>query len=426
VTRHLRITLCAVWCAMYAVTADLGAQSADRTPRSANLRVYLITVGQGDPVWEKFGHNALWFFDDAAGIDEAYNWGIFDFNQPHFLQRFLTGDTKYWVDKYPGVPLMNFYRESDRTVEVQRLNFTPEQATRAFAFARLNAREENRYYRYDYFRDNCSTRVRDVIDYALGGALKRATASTATRLTYRNESVRLVDDLTFTQLGITTALGEPADRRLSLWESMFIPMRMRDILRNLRVPAANGSTVKLVAEERTVYQSRQYRERASPRSLWLPYLLVGLFLAFEFGTVGRMQDRAPVIRTVFRIEVIVWSAFVGILGLVLLLAWTTTRHVFWFRNENLLVLNPLSLWLAVLVGLSWRRARYHRPAAMLAIVVAALGVVALALKLIPGSQDNLAIIALFAPAHLAIAIGLWRSVPAPLELAVASTAITAE
>jgi hypothetical protein len=383
----------------------------DQRPTTGSLRVYLITVGQGDPVWEKFGHNALWFFDPDAGIDEAYNWGIFDFDQPHFIQRFLTGDTKYWVDKYPGVPLMNFYRQADRSVEVQRLNFTADEAARAHAFARWNAREDNRYYRYDYFRDNCSTRVRDLIDYALGGQLKRATASSPTALSYRSESVRLVDDLKLTQLGINTALGEPADRRLSLWESMFIPMRMRDILREIRVTRPDGSSAKLVSEERRLYESRNYHERSSPRALWLPYLLIGLLLAVEFGTFGRMQGRATAIRNVFRVEVFVWSAVLGLLGLVLLLAWTSTRHVFWFRNENLLLFNPLSLWLALLVGLSWRRPRYARSAALLSAAIAALAVVALALKAIPRTQDNLAEIALLLPPHVTIAIGLWRQAP---------------
>jgi len=387
------------------------------------LRVFLITVGQGEPVWEKFGHNALWFVDDA-GTDEAYNWGIFDFKQPRFLQRFLTGDTRYWVDQYPGGPLINYYRQADRSVTIQRLNFTPEQAARALAYSRWNALEANRYYRYDYYRDNCSTRVRDVIDLALGGALKRATSGITTRETYRSESVRLVDDLRFTQLGINTALGEPADRPITLWESMFIPMRMRDILRGMRVPAPNGSTMPVVSNESVVYESRAFHERNAPRALWVPYLIVGLLLAFEFAAVGRLQDRGRAVRTIFKIEVVIWSVLVGVLGVVLLLAWTSTRHVFWYRNENLLLLNPLSLWLAVVVALSGRSVRLRSSAVILSAVIAALSLVALALKAIPMfGQHNVAEIALLAPAHVAIAIGLWRGMR-PTTAALAPVAVT--
>jgi hypothetical protein len=362
-------------------------------------------------VWEKFGHNALWFFDDATGIDEAYNWGIFDFNQPHFLQRFLTGDTKYWVEQYPGRLLLDYYKRSDRSIVVQRLNFTPEQSRRALNFARWNAREENKYYRYDYFRDNCSTRVRDVVDLALAGVLRAGTASIRTPYTYRSESVRLVDDLKFTQLGIYTALGEPADRSLSLWEDMFIPMRMRDVVRGMRVVGSAGTPIPLVAEERVLYQSKQFHERTDVPKLWIPYLVVGLLLGAEFAAVGRARRgaRSNVVEKVFRVEVIVWAIISGILGLILLLAWTSTRHVFWFRNENLLLVNPLSLWFAATVVVSMRRPRYARATATLAITVAALGCVALLLKALPGfTQDNIPLILLLLPPHVAIALGLWR------------------
>jgi hypothetical protein len=387
------------------------AQAPNPTPQTTT-RVYLITVGQGEAVWEKFGHNALWFFDDHTGIDEAYNWGMFDFKQPHFLQRFLTGDTKYWVEKYPGPWLIDVYKQYDRSVVIQRLNFSPEQARKALNFARWNAREENKYYRYDYFRDNCSTRVRDVVDLALGGVLKARTTPIGSSYTYRSESVRLVDDLKFTQLGIYTALGEPADRRLSLWEVMFIPMRMRDIVRRMRVVGPAGTPIPLVAEERTLYESKDFHERSDAPKLWIPYLVVGLLLGAEFAAVGRARERSSFVEKVFRIEVIVWAILTGILGLILLLAWTSTRHVFWFRNENLLLLNPLSLWLAVVALVSMRRPKYTRATAILAITVATLSCLALLLKALPGfTQDNIALILLLLPPQLAIAVGLRRRAP---------------
>ena len=406
---------------LWALAVALCVAGAQNTPpttespqRTASVpRVYLITVGLGQEVWEKFGHNALWFVDDATGLDEAYNWGVFDFNQPHFLQRFLTGDTKYWVEQYPGRLLIDYYRRSDRTVVVQRLNFTPAQTERALAYSRWNARNENKFYRYDYFRDNCSTRVRDVIDRALGGALKTATSTTRTRYTYKSESVRLTDDLKFTQLGIYTALGEPADRELSLWELMFIPMRMRDVIRAQRVVGANGTSQPLVTQERVLYESRAHHERATAPRLWLAYLVIGLLLGAEFAAVGGVRNRPRLSDRVFRVEVVVWSVLTGLLGLVLLLAWTTTRHVFWYRNENLLVLSPLALWLALVVILSFRRPRYARAAVTTASVIALLAVLALAAKLIPGfTQQNVALIVLVLPAQLAIAAGLRRRVSA--------------
>jgi hypothetical protein len=99
---------------------------------------------------------------------------------------------------------------------------------------------------------------------------------------------------------------------------------------------------------------------------------------------------------------------------VLLLAWTSTRHVFWFRNENLLLMNPLALWLAVTILLSMRRARFARQAAIIALAIAALSVLALLLKGLPTfRQDNVALIWLLLPPSVAIAVGLWRGSPSP-------------
>jgi hypothetical protein len=367
-----------------------------------------VTLGEGEEYWEKFGHNALWFSDPTRGIDVAYNWGTFDFAAPGYLRRLLTGDTRYWVEGVPGPLFLDFYRQYDRTIIVQRLNLTPEQARKAYEYSLWNAREENKYYRYDYFRDNCSTRVRDVIDLAVGGALKTWTASTVVERTYRQETVRLVDDMKLVQLGVDLALGQPADKQLTLWEDMFAPSRMRDALRAVRV-SVDGEQATLVAEERVLYESKHHEERQDFPDLKLAYLVIGLLLAMEFLVIGWAGERSGAAEKVYRIEVAVWAFLTGLLGVVLLLAWLITQHVFWYRNENLLLVSPLSLWLAVVLPLTIWRPRYLRPAAILGVVIAAFAVVALLVKPLPGfTQDNLALVLLLLPPHAAIAYGLRR------------------
>jgi hypothetical protein len=384
------------------------AQSAARQP--ATLQVFLVTLGEGEYYWEKFGHNALWFYDPARGVDLAYNWGTFDFDEPGFLGRVLSGNMRYWVDTVPSTLFFDFYRYYDRSITVQRLNLTPEQAARALEFSRWNARAENKHYQYDYFRDNCSTRVRDVIDLALGGALKRATASLRTALTYRRESVRLVDDMKATQFGINAALGQPSDAPLSVWETMFVPARMQQALADLTVPGPDGSPVPVVAEARVLYESQRHAERASTPSLIPQYLLVGLLVTGLILAPAMLGARRRGWEVLFRVLSTVWAATTGVLGLVILLAWVITAHVFWFRNENLLLFNPLALFLATLIPLSGRRpGRWLRPAAICAVVLAMLAAVALVLKGIPVfRQENLAIILLVLPPQFAVAYGLWR------------------
>jgi Domain of unknown function (DUF4105) len=384
-------------------------QAQTRAPDS--LQVFLMTFGQGQAVWEKFGHNAIWFYAPADSVDVAYNWGTFDFDQPHFLKRFLIGDTRYWVVGYPGTWLLDYYRNADRSIVLQQLRLTDAQARRAYAYAQWNARDENKYYRYDYYRDNCSTRVRDLIDYALGGQLRPAMQDT-TRVTYRSETLRLVDDMKFTQLGIDAALGEPADRRLTVWQDAFVPMRLRDALRAVRVRGPSGSApVPLVGRDLTMNETRTFHERSNAPSLALPYLLAGLLFGAELGALawtgwGRGERRSRAAQRGFLVEAGIWSFVAGLGGVVLLLAWLLTKHVFWYRNENLLLLNPLSLWLCMLIPWSAARPRYRRAAAITAVIVALLAALALVIKIIPGSQQNAPLALLIVPLHFAVAFGL--------------------
>jgi hypothetical protein len=383
-------------------------QSPPQAPVSPTpgLQVALVTLGEGEYYWEKFGHNALWFYAPADGIDVIFNWGTFDFAEPGFLGKVLLANQRYWVDTIASRYFFEFYRRADRSITIQRLNFTPEQAQKAFQYATWNAREENRYYRYDYFRDNCSTRVRDVIDMALGGALKRSTGNSRSSQTYRSHTLRLVDDMPVTQFAIAVALGTPSDRPITLWEEMFVPSRVMEIARSIQRGNAGRP---LVAEERELYRSRSHAERTDRPTLWVGYLIVGLLLGAELLLVGRLGERARAADVVFRVEAALWALLTGLLGALVLLAWLITQHVFWFRNENLLLFNPIALFLAVLVLLSLWRPRWLRAAAICAAIAAMLAALALVLKGLPGfPQDNLALVVLVLPPHFAIAYGLWR------------------
>jgi hypothetical protein len=365
-----------------------------------------VTIGQGGAYWEKYGHNMLWFHDRAAGIDEAYNWGMFDFASPGFLKRQLVGDPQYSVQAFPGQLLLDHYRKADRGITLQELNLAPAQVQRALDRSRWNARDENKFYRYDYYRDNCSTRIRDMIDFALGGALRAASQDTVEQ-TYRSETSRLLDDLKLTQFGTNVALGRPADRALTQWEAMFIPMRMRDALNGMQLRDSSGASKGIVLREQVLYQSQSHHERAEAPTLWIPYLILGVLLAAGFFAMGYAGGRNDGVEKIFRVQVGIWAAVVGVLGVLVLLAWLLTEHVFWFNNENLLLFNPLAVFLAVLAPLSIRRRRFTRPAAIVAIVMSLTGAVALLLKGLPWSQQNLALIALVLPVQFVTAFHLW-------------------
>ncbi len=396
--------------------ADIGPPAAVVAPPGAPpaLTVTLVTFGIGPAVWERFGHNALWIHDRDAGTDIAYNWGLFDFEQPGFFRRFLTGDTKYWMAGEDAFAMISAYQNAGRSVTLQKLDLTPEQARTLNDLVLRNAREENKYYRYDYYRDNCSTRLRDVVDRALGGAIRRATDTMRTSLTYRGESVRLTEGDIPIQAGIDIALGRPADAPLSAWESFFIPMRLRDAVRIFRVPREGGTTVPLVASERLIAPSEAVSrvvEARTPPDHTRRNLVAGLLLAtcvVVLGLLMRAHRWAAWLVALFGAG---WSLLCGVLGLVLLLAWVATKHAFWAENENLLVLSPLALALVVLLPAALLAGRAVRRARIVGVSIAVMGLCALGLTLAPGGAVLRPVVALFLPMNVALAWVLLRASP---------------
>ena len=391
-----------------AQTPPVTAQAVAATAGSP-ITVTLVTFGLGQEVFERFGHNALWFHDAATLEDSAYHWGLFSFSEPGFLLRFLTGDTNYWMGAVDARQLVESERSRGRPVTLQRLNLTAAQALKLREFVRWNEREEHKFYRYDYFGDNCSTRLRDALDGVLGGAIRRATDSVMTATSYRSESLRLTDGDAPVQAGIDVALGRPADVPLTRWQSFFIPMRLRDAVRTIRVQDSAGASVPLVADEQVVplpAGAMPVPERLAAPTLTLRYAILGLLIALLVVVLRVMMLSRRSAAWGLALLGSAWSLLCGTLGVILLLAWTATRHVFWAWNENLLLLTPFSLALVLLIPAAVLSRRRERAARMIAAVIAGLSLVALLLAVLPGGQDNLAIVAMLLPVHLAIAWAL--------------------
>ncbi|MDQ8177950.1 MAG: DUF4105 domain-containing protein [Gemmatimonadota bacterium] len=333
-----------------AVSVPAQAQSTAMAPlasTSATGRylVSVLTFGPGDAIFERYGHNAIRVRDRVTGSDLAYNWGMFSFDDPGFLRRFLSGETRYWVAAFPSQPLIAAYQERDRATEEQVLALTPTQAEALALAVTRNALPEHREYRYDYFRDNCSTRVRDALDVALGGILRPQFTALQTDLTYRSESRRLSAPDPFAQAGIELALGPMADTRMTAWETMFIPMRLRDHLRSVTVATAAGP-VPLVAAETVHYVARRPVERAEPGGLVLgplgPVLAMWGLLLIPLTPTMRRRSRIPA-----AILTGGWFTLTGLVGVLLLGMWLGSAHVFWYRNLTLLLASPVALIVAI-------------------------------------------------------------------------------
>ena len=376
----------------------------------SNLTVYLLTMGPGDQVWERFGHNAIWIHDDATGSDIAYHWGLFDFADKDFVPRFIQGRMRYSMGAFDLEQTVDAYRRTNRKVWAQKLNMTPAAKQKLADFVAWNVRPENRFYDYDYYGDNCSTRVRDAIDNAIGGVIEDATDTVSSASTYRFHTSRLTQDDWPIFTGTMMGLGQPADRTITVWEEMFLPVRMKDRLSSLTVRTPNGFE-PLVLEETVIFEASRPAEEAAVNRGMIGYALIaGIILVAGAGLV-LLRRRVNGGKGAIALALI-WSLVAGIGGTLLAFLWIFTDHIYSYRNENLFQLNPLSLILvAFLVRALWNRWRgtahaaesSRRGALYLAIGVAAISVLGFLLQLLPGlDQVNGVVIALAMPLHLGV------------------------
>ena len=383
-----------------------------REPGS-NLTVYLVTMGPGDQVWERFGHNAIWIHDEVNGTDIAYHWGLFDIADKEFIPHFIQGRMQYSMGAFDMEQTIEGYRQANRTVWAQELNLAPAERAKLAEFVAWNILPENRLYSYDYFRDNCSTRVRDALDSSLAGLIRNATNNVQSGTTYRYHTSRLTQDDWPIFTGTMTALGQPTDRPIDVWEEMFLPVRMMDRLRAINVQTPSG-VQPLVRNERVLFQATRTPEEATVNRGMIGYLAIALGL-LVLGAVLLIAFRNGGGTAALSLATL-WSVVAGIAGVLVTFLWGFTDHAATYRNENLLQLNPISLLLAVfLIRLMWKRRRSSgdrdsgRHAALrVAQVVAGVSLIGFVLQVLPGiDQVNGDVIALAMPLHLGVLLLLF-------------------
>lgn len=379
-----------------------------RAMRGASLTVSLYTYGPSDVFFERFGHAALAVRDNATGLDVAYNWGMFDFNQPNFLWRFLTGDTKYSMAGYPTAPFNDMYRSDNRSIRQQVLALTPVERAALFEYLQWNAREEHKYYRYDYYRENCSTMLRDALDRVLGGRLRPALSVPGRGITWRGETARLLASMLPLYAGIEVALGRHADEPLSQWDEEFLPEHMATHFATLVLRDSSGSRYRLVEHDSVLFTSDRVPLPGEPPDRLAISALLGLTIA---GLLALLADaRARVARVVLSMTVAVWYFVGGVLGTALLLAGTVTKHIpYMGANTTLLALQPLLLVAAVVVPLALARREPSRAALGISAVIALLSLCGVLAQLVPAwAQSSGVVLATVVPVHVAIAVAVWR------------------
>lgn len=366
-------------------------------------RIAVATMAPGEIFFERFGHNAIVVVDPRTGEATSYNFGFFDPAEPDFLTRFVEGRMRYRLAALPVEQDLAYYRDVGRGVTLQWLDLAPAQARDLAAALAANARPENAHYAYQYFDDNCATRVRDAIDRAVDGALQRRLSGRSHGNTYRSEAVRLSRPVWWMWLGFDVGLGPAADAPRSLWEDAFVPMRLADALDDVRLPDGRP----LVAARERLLPHRLAPEPAPWRPNWLLWGLGGLVVAAALLLASRRFPRA------LGAFALAWWSLCFALGALMLFLWFGTEHRYAWGNRNLLLFDPLCV---MLLPAAWRRLRgraprvWERPATLAIAAIAALALFVYWLPVSP--QQNAHWIALLLPIHAALAL-CWPRPPAP-------------
>ncbi|MDB5300432.1 MAG: hypothetical protein JWO87_2095 [Phycisphaerales bacterium] len=414
------ITLCAAAFALIGAAQRAFGQAAEAPVPGSNLKVSVLTFGPGDDPWEKFGHNAIRIqiddpFAPSEFRDVAYNWGYFDFEQKNFYVNFIQGRLLYAMIGEPGEKTMLGYKERlNRSVWEQELNLAPAQRLTLWKKLVRMDTDANRYYRYDYYTYNCSTRVRDEIDDITVGRLGALTKGVPSGTTFRFHTRRLIAESPWLYVALQGVLGHGApghemDRPISQWDEMFLPTKLHDRLNEVKV-MIDGREVPLVKSDNAWFTSNRPLSPQRPPATVPWFLGAGLVLSAAFIGLGRIARRHWAARIGLILLSVPWTALMGVGGAIILWAWFFTDHLVAARNENVLHVSALALPLLVLMPmLAMGRRRGARVTKWLAVSIAAISLLGAVLKLLPGFyQVNWDIIALCLPVNVAMAWVAWK------------------
>lgn len=359
-SRWLRRLLAAGLCLLCLLALPISAQppviedsSGIRVPADfSRVEFYLITVDVGNNVWDNFGHTALRMVDESTDTDLMFNWGLFDpsVGYVRFAASFARGVMEYQLGVSPPAWELGRYQAEQRTVWQDRLILTNPQKMRLYQRLAWNIRPENIVYDYDYFFDNCTTRVRDYLDEALGGSLRAQSGALSSR-TFRDEVRAHYASAPLIDFSLDILMNERIDRRMTQWEQMFLPLQLREQLGRANMLA--DSRVLMEFDTPPPGFSLYYLAAL----LMIPVLLMMLALRrasiASFSSQPGLTLRMPALSyRVLGLTGLLIATFSGVYGLIMVLGWLYSSHLDLHGNINLLLFWPTDI-LGVAVAMRW-------------------------------------------------------------------------
>ena len=390
-------------CCGFAVHAQ---QTAQLPVNGDNLTVRVAVMGPGKPLYYWWGHIAL-IVDDAE-TDESYffDYGIFNFNDDNFYKNFAFGRLLYRCARTNTERNINTYIAFNRSITIYTLDLLPEEKARVYSYASINVLPENRNYYYHHFKDNCSTRIRDLIDLGVNGQLKEKSENEISRYTLRQHVRRHTYHSLAEDWFLNYLMGQVIDTPITAWDDMFLPSEVGRQIENFRYTDLNGQTRKLVSSIDDVYMSV---DRApvldKPRSQWpiqlgISLVLAAIFYSFFFiqakNFSGKLRWISLTGKALAGASMSLCGLFFGLAAVGLYFMSIFTNHDYTYQNANMIYYTPLllvSFPMGVLYAAAKKEKKLQKYGELLRIIwlLSVLGLfISMLIKLLPWFyQDNL-------------------------------------
>ncbi|WP_339925394.1 DUF4105 domain-containing protein [uncultured Cyclobacterium sp.] len=309
---------------------------------AAQYKISLLTCDPGDELYSTFGHTAVRILELESGQDLVFNYGTFDFNTPFFYIKFMRRTLDYQLSLTTTENFLREYNYFKRNVREQELNLSQEQSQKIVAFLQTNYQPENRKYRYDFFFDNCTTRITDMMETVLGESLKWNYPSENKNKTFRNLIDEYVYTLPWSDLGIDLALGAVIDREATEAEKAFLPDYLEAAFERATI-IGDGPERPLVSQNNLIYDFPE--TRGTGINLVNPYVIFWTFaiLVGILTFIGFKKKR------LFKGFDITLFTVLGLLGILIVFLWFFTAHSQTKNNWNLFWAFPGHLYIAYLL-----------------------------------------------------------------------------
>lgn len=311
---------------------------AQQIPLSDAAEISILTMGPGKDLYDSFGHTAIRLEDKVRGIDVTYNYGVYDFNDPNFYAKFAKGQMRYVLDRRRTEGFLRNYIEANRWIKEQVLALTPQEKQAIFNFLENNLKPENRAYNYDFFYDNCATKIPQILQDIVPEMTIDSSFVTSPQ-TFRTLIQQNVHWNTWGSFGMDLGIGSVVDRVAPIKDHMFLP---EYVFKALEVSNRDGAP--MVAETKTLFENEpEELKRNFFSSPLFAFLILGILILWITYRDSRNQSRSRIFDAVLQV-------FLCLVGVVFLLLWFATDHYTTAYNYNLLWAFPLNILLAFQLG----------------------------------------------------------------------------